>query len=88
MKVALGHYVNHGRCFAFILRRLGYPCRQKLSKWVRERYPEARKCVVGKAGRPAASLVSEQAAACREAGQVAEALTHLMMAPVNACPAD
>ncbi len=66
MKVALGHYVNHGRCFAFILRRLGYPCRQKLSKWVRERYPEARKCVVGKAGRPAASLVSEQA---RRAGK-------------------
>ncbi|AKK24970.1 integrase catalytic subunit (plasmid) [Pandoraea oxalativorans] len=48
--VALEHYVNHGRCFAFTLRTLGYPCRQILTEWVRERYPETRKCVVGKAG--------------------------------------
>lgn len=25
--VALEHYVNHGRCFAFTFRALGYPCR-------------------------------------------------------------
>ncbi|GAB2914040.1 IS3-like element ISAtu3 family transposase [Paraburkholderia jirisanensis] len=60
--VALEHYVNHGRCFAFTLRALGYPCRQILTAWVRERYPETRRCVVGKAGRPAASLESRQAA--------------------------
>lgn len=41
--VALEHYVNHGRCFAFTLRALGYPCRQILTAWVRERYPETRK---------------------------------------------
>ncbi|MDR5749144.1 IS3 family transposase [Caballeronia sp. LZ029] len=60
--VALEHYVNHGRCFAFTLRALGYPCRQILTAWVRERYPETRKYEVGKAGRPAASLASRQAA--------------------------
>jgi len=61
-KLAVEHYVNHGRCFAFTLKALGYPCRQILTAWVRERYPETRKCVVGKRGRPAASLASRQAA--------------------------
>jgi transposase-like protein len=60
--LALEHYVNHGRCFTFTLRALGYPCRQILSAWVRERYPETRKCVVGKVARPAASLASRQTA--------------------------
>jgi hypothetical protein len=52
-KVAPEHYVNHGRCFAFTVGTLGYPCRQILSERVRERYPETRKCVVAKSGRPA-----------------------------------
>jgi len=60
--LALEHYVNHGRCASFTLRALGYPCRQILTAWVRERYPEARTYVVGKRGRPAASLPSGQAA--------------------------
>jgi putative transposase len=60
--LALEHYVNHGRCVSFTLRALGYPCRQRLTAWVRERYPEARTYVVGKRGRPAASLASRQAA--------------------------
>src|SRR5271170_215892 len=58
--VAIEHYINHGRCFSVTLQALGYPCRQKLSEWVRERYPETR--VVGKAGRPSASLASKRAA--------------------------
>ena len=60
--LALEHYVNHGRCFSFTLRALGYPCRQILTAWVRECYPETRKYVVGKRGRPAASLASRQTA--------------------------
>lgn len=59
---AIEHYVNHGRCVAFTLRSLGYPCRQVLWEWVHERYPETRKRVVGKAARSAASLASKQAA--------------------------
>lgn len=61
-QLALEHYVNHGRCISFTLRELGYPCRQILTAWVHERYPETRKYVVGKAGRPAASLGGKQAA--------------------------
>ncbi|AMU19175.1 MULTISPECIES: IS3-like element ISBmu11 family transposase [Burkholderia cepacia complex] len=60
--LALEHYVNHGRSFSFTLRALGYPCRQILTAWVRERYPETRKRVVGKAGRPAVSLATRQLA--------------------------
>ncbi|MDR7009879.1 transposase-like protein [Paraburkholderia strydomiana] len=61
--LALEHYLNHGRCFSFTLRALGYyPCRQILTAWVRERYPETRAYVVGKRGRPAASLASRQTA--------------------------
>ncbi|MGF6575137.1 putative transposase [Paraburkholderia sp. GAS333] len=60
--LALEHYVNHGRCVSFTLRALGYPCRQILTAWVREHYPGARKYVVGKRGRPAASLAARQTA--------------------------
>jgi putative transposase len=59
---AIEHYVNHGRCFAFTRRALGYPSRQKLSEWVCERYPEAKKTVVGKVSKPAASLDLKRAA--------------------------
>jgi len=60
--LALEHYINHGRCISYTLRALGYPCRQILTAWVRERYPETRRRIVSKAGRPAASLASRQAA--------------------------
>lgn len=59
---AIEHYVNHGRCFAFTLKVLGYPSRQKLSEWVGERYPETKKCVVRNVGKPAASLAPKRAA--------------------------
>ena len=60
--VANEHYMDHGRCFSATLKALGYPSRRTLTEWVRERYPETRKCVVGKAGRPTASLASRRAA--------------------------
>ena len=59
---AIEHYINHGRRFSFTVKALGYPCRGTLTEWVCERHPEIRKCVVGKAGRPAASLASKRAA--------------------------
>jgi len=73
--MAVEHWVNHGRCFAFTLKALGYPCRQKLTAWVRERYPEARKYVVGKSGRPTVSLSSKRAAVyelCTRTGSAQE----------------
>ena len=32
--VAVAHWAIHGRCFAFTLNALGYPCRRKLTAWV------------------------------------------------------
>jgi len=59
---AIEHYVSHGRCFALTRQALGYPSRKKLSEWVGERYPETKKRLIGKAGKPAASLSSKRAA--------------------------
>jgi len=77
---AVEHWANHGRCFAFTLKALGYPCRQKLTAWVRERYPEARKYLVGKAGRPTVSLSSKRAAVyelCTRTGSAQEVAAKL-----------
>lgn len=60
--VAVERWANHGRCFAFTLKALGYPCRQELTAWVRDRYPEARRYVFGKAGRQTVSLCSKRVA--------------------------
>ena len=59
---AVEHYMNHGRCFSTTIKALGYPGRGTLTEWVRERYPETRRSVVGKAGRLTASLASKRAA--------------------------
>ena len=61
-RVAVEHYIDHGRCFALTRKALGYPGKGTLNEWVYERHPELEKYVVGKAGRPAASLASKRAA--------------------------
>ena len=48
-KVAAQHYLDHDRCLAATLKALGYPCRETLSAWVDELYPETKHPVVGKA---------------------------------------
>ncbi len=83
---AIEHYVNHGRCFAFTLRALGYPSRQKLSEWVGERYPETKKTVVGKVSKPAASLDSKRAAVyelCTREGSAQDVASKLDVARVT-----
>ena len=60
--VAVEHYIDHGCCFAFTRKALGYPGRHTMMEWVHERHPELKKHVVSKAARPAASLASKQAA--------------------------
>jgi len=47
---AVEHYLNHGRCIAATARALGYPSRELFRNWIRELYPELRKCVVGDVG--------------------------------------
>jgi transposase InsO family protein/transposase-like protein len=51
-EAAVEHYVTHDRCIAATMRALGYPGRGTLTAWVRAAFPEARKAIVGRAGRP------------------------------------
>jgi transposase-like protein len=48
-KVAVRHYLDHGRCLAVTVKALGYPCLEPLAAWVDALHPETRKHVVGKA---------------------------------------
>lgn len=61
-KLAVEHYINHGRCLSATLKALGYPGRAKLTAWVRELDPDARRYVVSKAHRPSHPLPLRQAA--------------------------
>ena len=47
-KVAVGHYLNHGRCLVGTRNALGYPCRETLAVWVDELHPKLRTRVVGR----------------------------------------
>src|SRR5690606_7955837 len=51
-QAAVEHYLTHDRCISATMRALGYPGRGTLTAWVREAVPEARKAIVGAAGRP------------------------------------
>jgi transposase-like protein len=48
---AVEHYRTHDRCISATIRA-GYPGRGTLTAWFREAFPEARKAMVGRAGRP------------------------------------
>ena len=40
MDAAVEHYLEHGRCIAFTIEALGYPCRDSLRSWVRDADPD------------------------------------------------
>lgn len=61
-RLAVEHYLNHGRCMSTTLRALGYPGRATMTAWIRELFPGARKYAVGKAGRPPHSWDAKQSA--------------------------
>jgi transposase-like protein len=46
-RIAVEHYLSNGRCLAWTMKALGYPCRQKLSAWIDEYDADARRRVVG-----------------------------------------
>lgn len=48
-RIAIEHYLNHGRCLAHTRKALGYPNRATLSTWIDEYRPGARRRVVGNA---------------------------------------
>jgi len=60
-EAAVGHYLTHDRCISATMRALGYPGRGTLTAWVREALPEARKAIVGIAGRPSNPEALKQA---------------------------
>lgn len=73
--MAVDHWTNHGRRYSFTMKALGYPGRKTLTDWVRAKYPEARKCVTGKEGRPAATLSTKREAVyelCTRTGSAQE----------------
>ena len=49
-RLAVDHYLTHGRSIAATRKALGFPCRQTLADWVVELHPDAAKCIVGRAG--------------------------------------
>ena len=61
-KLAVEHYLNHGRCIVETRNALGYPCRDMLSAWIGELHPKARMRVVGKAVGVALPQEAKQAA--------------------------
>ena len=83
---AIEHYLNHGRCFSFTRQALGYPSRKTLSEWVGERDPETKKCIAGKAAKPAASLATKRAAVyelCTREGSAQDVASKLDVARVT-----
>lgn len=61
-KVAVEHYLKHGRCMAATITALGYPGREMLSVWVRELNLETRKHAAGKTVGPVHTRAFKQAA--------------------------
>ncbi|MGR8928726.1 MULTISPECIES: IS3 family transposase [Rhizobium] len=57
-RIAVEHYLDHGRCLAWTIKALGYPCRGKLSAWIDESDPDGRRRVL--TGNSGASTRSEQ----------------------------
>ena len=47
-ELAVGHYLEHGRCIAATTRALGYPSRPLLSEWLQELNAQERRRVVGR----------------------------------------
>ena len=49
-RVAVDHYLDHGRCITVTIKALGYPGRDTLVAWIAELHPDAAKRLVGTAG--------------------------------------
>ena len=41
-RIALEHYVEHGRSITYTVKSLGYPSRGQLLAWIREEFPNER----------------------------------------------
>ena len=77
-KLAVDHYLDHGRCMTVTIKALGYPGRDSLAAWIAELHPKSANCLVGRAAsvlRPAGlkrAAVIELCTRQRSAKEVAE----------------
>jgi transposase InsO family protein/transposase-like protein len=77
-RVAVEHYLSHGRCMASTIRALGYPSREMLGGWIREVEPERprtgnlsrRKFTTAERRRAVHRLCSRETSAAQVAGQM------------------
>src|SRR5690349_18555675 len=60
-KLAVEHYLEHGRCFSATIKALGYPGRDALPAWVQELHPEARSRVLGRSQQPRTPALKQAA---------------------------
>ena len=60
-KLAVEHYLEHGRCFSATIEALGYPGRDALPAWVQELHPEARSRVLGRSQQPRTPALKQAA---------------------------
>lgn len=62
-RLAVEHYLSHGRCSTATRRALGYPCKTTLSMWIDAYDPAVRHRVVGRASVPVARSEQQKRAA-------------------------
>ena len=67
-EVAVGHYLEHGRCIAATIKALGYPSRSLLSAWLQELHPQERAHVVERSQELAPS--AKQFAVCQRRSNI------------------
>ncbi|MGB7421277.1 MAG: IS3 family transposase [Comamonas sp.] len=76
-RLAVEHYLSHGRCSTATRRALGYPCRTTLSMWIDAYDPAVRHRIVGRASVPVARSEQQKRAAvidlCSRRGSADEA---------------
>lgn len=62
MKLAVEHYLEHGRCIAATIKALGYPARDSLRAWIYKMHPELHTRVVERSASLARPPAIKQAA--------------------------
>ena len=75
-KLAVNHYLDHGRCMAVAMKALSDPGRDMLTTWLDDLYPDATKRLVGRAGsvpRPAGLKRAAVIELCTRQGSAKEA---------------
>lgn len=62
MDAAVEHYLEHGRCIAFTVEALGYPCRDSLRTWIHDADPDRQTRIGRRSPGPTRPLAVKKAA--------------------------